>query len=298
LKRQFIYNSYHFILIYPAKFTHLSYQKMSCFNENHKIIISVIIVFVILLGFGISEVVIYTKGIKFGSSPCSQFPSNLTYYTATKDILSQWHWRYEFDQFLGSIYQKCPTLTHDARIEIGGTLVAGSDGKVFTVVSQNYILDCTGNKIFQTRTGSAFNTIINQNQIVVSFEVMDMSDNVIAYVGGTHFFTDIIVLNDIYGNVIAQLYRNTVSIKWVWEFTIYNVSHPATDPRLLTLMAGKKSFSDDDDKTDICNSYFWGVVWFFVAVACVIFLVGIACLCLFFDAHCSDSKSGGYQYSA
>lgn len=240
---------------------------------------------VTIIAFGIYEAVTYSHGTSYSTSDCPTFPSNLTYYTATKDILSQYHWTYNFDQFSGSIYQKCPTINHDAKVELGGNVVALSDGKTFTTVSTNYIRDCKGNVLYKCRTGSTFDTIINQNKIQVSFELRDASgNNILAYVDGTHFFTDDIEMHDANtGNVVAKMYRNTLSIHWKWEFTIYNQSHPASDPRVLTLLAGKKAFSDDDNNTDICNQMFWTIAYIFLAIGIILFCVLCVLFYLFFE---------------
>ena len=247
------------------------------FSDNKYTIGAIVLAVVALVGFGISEIAIHSKGTAYSSSDCPSFPANLTSWTATKQYLSQWNWEYQFDQFDGYIYQKCPTLTHDAKVKLGGALTAVSDGKVFSVLSENYIRDCKGNVLFLCRTGDVFETLINKNKIQVSFELRDSAGaTTLAYVAGTHFFSDTIELLDATdanpGTPVATLSRKILAIPWKWEFTIHQPNHPASDPRLLSLMAGKKAFSDSDDSTDVCNQYFWGVAYLFLAIAIIIFL--------------------------
>ncbi len=40
---------------------------------------------------------------------------------------------------------------------------------------------------------------------------------------------------------------------WNWEFTIFNASHPASDPLLLTMLAGQRAFSEKPKDTDTCG---------------------------------------------
>ena len=129
--------------------------------------------------------------------------------------------------------------------------------------------------IFTTRTANLFQTIINGNQIFVSYELRDASgDTTLGYVAGTHFFSDNIqITSAATGNVVATLTRNTLSIKWVWEISIAEPSDPAAHPLVLALIAGKKSFSDDPNSTDVCNNYFWGVAWTLVAIVSLIGLI-------------------------
>ena len=237
-----------------------------------KCILSIILLIICVIGLGITDIAIYSKSKKVGTYPCPLLnPKNLTTYTATKDLWSQWNWRYDFDQFTGSIKQQCPTTNHDTVLE-SGTLVAYTDKKTFSIYSTNYIRDCTGEAMFITKTGSIFETIINKNKIIVSFEITDLNDNPIAYVDGTHLFVDTITLLDIYGNNIAKLYRNKIDVTWQWIFTVYNSNHDASNSIILASLAGMKSFSDIDNKYDTCNTFFWYVLYGFIVLAMLIVL--------------------------
>ena len=74
-----------------------------------------------------------------------------------------------------------------------------------------------------------------------------------------NFFDDDFLIKDINGNSIARLNRNIWAIPWYWEFKIYNKTSPGADMRVLSVLAGTKSFekSGDNDGGDVCNQYFW-----------------------------------------
>jgi len=269
-------------------------------NNTQIYIIVGIAIFLAMLSFGIAEIVIYKKS-KETTSPstsCPVFP-NVTTFSLEKQILSQWHWRYDFSDDLDvNIQQSCPTTTHDSILYIDGQVSAMTDGKFFSTVSKTYIKDCHGNVIYVVRTGDLFETIINSNQILVSYELRDNNDNIIAYVAGNNFIDNNMDITDIYGNNVANLNRPLSSLYLDWTINIYNTSSPGADPRVLTLLAGKKSFSDNSKKTDICNNFFWGVAWTFLAIGIIIF-IGIAFICyLSFGeiVRCCRDCYGSYLY--
>ncbi len=234
------------------------------------IIISFIFVCLVLLGFGISEIILWKNRLPYVSGNCTTFP-DLDTFSATKSLSSQWKWKYKFDQFDGKIEHTCPSTQADVNVYVNGKIVARSDGKIATTTSRTYINDCNGKSIYETQTASPWETIINQNKIIVSFLLKDLSNNVLAYVEGEHFFTDDIEIKDVNGNAVANMKRNKLTLsKWKWEFTRIKKGHPGSDPRVLTTIAGKKSFSEDDE-TDVCNKYFYGVAWAFLATAIAIF---------------------------
>ena len=245
-------------------------------NQSACYLIGAICFVAILIGFGISEIVILTEGNKYVtySQECTQFP-NITSFTAEKQIFSQWHWTYKFLQFDGGIEQKCPTLQHDTNIYVNGNLVARSDGKILSLVTLTYVKDCHGNTIYVTRTGNAWETMINGNRIWISFQLMTADqDQMLAYVDGTHFFNDDINIKSMDGTIVANLQRKYFEVPRKWQFNIYNQNHPGADPRVLSLIAGRRSFTGSkDDDTDVCNSYFFSVGYTLIAILSVIFII-------------------------
>ena len=226
-----------------------------------------------MLGFGISEIMIYTEGVKYPGGECGTFPQNMTSITATKNIWSQWKWKYDFDK--GKIEQACPTLKHDLNIFYDGKLVSRSKGEIFSTVSKTTIYDCDGKKIYQTRTGNLFDTIVNGNKIMVSYELRDRNEKMLAYVEGKYLLTDEInVISTRTNKVVAKLSRNKWNLKWKWDIDIIDFEDEASNPICLLTIAGQRSFGENDKKTDGCNHYFYGVAYSFLVMAVIIIITG------------------------
>ena len=232
----------------------------------------------VLFGFGISEIVIYTQGTAYtpNSTDCPLFP-NITQVTATKKIWSQWHWTYEFEEFSGQIRQVCPSLQHDTGVYLDGALVSRSDGKIMSLVSLTYINECHGTKVYNMKTGSVWQAIINSNKIWVSFLLSDAEqDQPLAYVESTSFFNDNIDIKNAQGHIVANLKRKFLQIPRKWQMNRYDPYHPGADLRVLSIIAGTRSFSDTDsdgnDKTDVCNQYFYDLAYTLIAFLSVVLL--------------------------
>lgn len=222
-----------------------------------------------IIGLGISEIVIYTEGTKYIEKECGTFPQNMTSITATKNIWSQWHWKYDFEN--GKIEQVCPTVKHSVNIFYDGKLVSRSDGKIFSTVSETTINDCNGKKIYTTRTGGLFQTVVNGNKIMVSYELHDKNGRTLAYVEGKYLLTDKIEITSTKTNkVVAKLSRNKWSMKWKWEIEIIDPQDEACNPISLLTIAGQRSFGENEKKTDGCNNYFFGVAYFFLVIGVII----------------------------
>ena len=259
-------------------------------NKTYTYIGLAALVALIILGFGISEIVILINGQKYvsRSTECAQFP-NITSFTAEKNLWSQWHWTYSFVEFNGKIEQNCPTTQHDTNVYVDGNLVARSDGKIFSFVTLTYINDCQGDRTFVTRTGDEWEAFINGNRIWVSFLLTDATeDETLAYVSSTSFFDDNIDIKDSNGQVVANMQRQFFEIPWKWKFTIYNSTHPGADHRVLSLIAGRRSFiGKKDTDTDACNNYFYIVGWLLVAILILItLLTGAFIYYSYRDADC------------
>ena len=240
------------------------------------------IIFICIGGIGISDIAIYSKGIKYTPSniPCQQFPSNLTEVVAKKDIGSQWNWLYEEknenqgNTFTIKIQQKCPTETHDVNVYLNGNLVVRTDGKIITTTSTVNINDCHGNTILVFKASDIGQVILNQNKVFVNKQIETINHHILGYVKGKDFFinNDITIL-DIDGNIVAEITRNKLSFDWEWKFTIYNNDSPLSNIGLLAAIAGKQAFGEDGSKTDICNNYFWYSSWTILGCSIIFILV-------------------------
>jgi heme/copper-type cytochrome/quinol oxidase subunit 2 len=251
-------------------------------KEEHIMIMVGFGFFLILMGFGISEMVIYDNGRAYtaGSEDCPIYP-NITSAVAKKQLSSQWHWTYRFDEFDGTIQQNCPSQAHDTELWLNGDLVGRSDGKIFSAKSKVYINDCHGNRIYVTEAGDVWDAIINSFHIEVSFILWnaDMS-RPLAYAKGSSWFNDDFEILDIYGQPVATMHRRLLQIPRRWEFNRINTNAPGADFRVLAIIAGTHAFSNGgSDDTDICNSYFYNlaivlIVVISVILALVLFVIG------------------------
>ena len=203
--------------------------------NNCKSCINISIGIFILIGFSISELVIYKKSNKYLSSDtkCPIFPNNLTYWQADKIIEDQWNWKYSknniFDNnnYKLTIQQVCPSVTHDADIYLNGIFISRSDGKIITLTSTTYIRDCHKNLIYIVKASDIAQMIINKNKIFVNKQIEDNNGNIIGYFKGKDYFIDneISIINK-NGNQISTITRNKLSLTWSWKFNIYNNSSP------------------------------------------------------------------------
>lgn len=127
---------------------------------------------------------------------------------------------------------------------------------------------------FTAETGSAWQTFINSNNILVQYLIYADNGTTLAYVQGTHFVIDDIEILDYQsGNRIAKLYRDKLTVHaWTWTITVDMPNHPVADPVLLTLIAAQRSFSEDPKANDICNNYFKDVGIMLVVLMVVTFL--------------------------
>lgn len=239
---------------------------------------SVFGVILILFGLAISVITIYTdnNAVVDSSVACQLFP-NVTSFSLEKQLTKQWHWEYDFNEFNGYVRMKCPTTQYDAALYLNNQLVSFVDGKIVTVVSKAYINDCHGNTIYVTQSADLWQEYINGNKIWVSYLLKDSSGtNILAYVDGNHFWGDSIDIKaSSDGHIVANMYKKPLT--FTWHFTIYDPFHYASDGRILSLIAIKKSFGVDDKSTDICNSYFSTVSIILIVIAS---LIGL-CVLLF-----------------
>ncbi|AYV81838.1 MAG: hypothetical protein Harvfovirus67_8 [Harvfovirus sp.] len=230
----------------------------------------------IIIGLSISEAVIYGNSRSFTSTShtCPQFPQNLTSYQLNKELLDQWHWTYSFTPFSGDVKLRCPSARSDSDIHLGSDLAARTDQKILSLVTQTYIYDCHGTTLFQIQARDPFQTIINGLSIIVSYVIYNAdASQIIGYTKGTYLLLDSITVIDQYGSNIAEIDRTiTSSLLWQWRVTITNTTSPVSNPLILIPLASYRSWTDNSDSTDGCNSYFFGVGWTLFAITCLIFL--------------------------
>jgi uncharacterized protein YxjI len=242
------------------------------------ILITAVTFIACMIGLGIWVSVIYSnsKNLISKNNTCGSFPSNTTHYTLKKKFYNQVHWRYNIQEFSGYVQLICPTVEYDSILYVNDDIVGYIDGKILTTVSRSYINDCQGERLYTIKTGSKFQTIINSFKIDVSLLIKDKDNNItLGYVEAEYFFTDNIDIKNTNGTVVANLKKNFLSYEWT--VNVYDINSPAADKLILSLLAGKRSFSDSynsngDQTTDLCNGFFWGVSWTLVALVSLIVL--------------------------
>ena len=101
---------------------------------------------VIVIGFGISALVIYEEGqaAKTTKGACGIVPSEIT-NLKLKDEVFTWKWHYFHTGHDLHFYQECPTLQHNIAFYVGNKLAARSQGRFFDFKSTTDVLDCHGN---------------------------------------------------------------------------------------------------------------------------------------------------------
>ena len=247
-------------------------------KDNLIMFLGIVFFVLSLLGLGISVAVIYSEGKTYSNADtCLTFPINNAInstfeYGLKQDLLSLWHWSFKNNDLGINVRQSCLTYTHDSEIYINNHLAGRLDGKVFTTESTTYVNDCKGKRKYVLKTGSFEQTLINQNKIVFDLQITDSDNDIIGYIKGTNLFNKNIDVYDVYDNVVANLYGNYLSIPYRWDIKIYNQSSVVSDPSLLSMIAGKQSFSKQSDKTDICNNYVVITGWVIVGTISLVIL--------------------------
>jgi hypothetical protein len=225
--------------------------------------------------------------------PCGAFPANTSRIQLSKQLLKVWHWRYDvlIDSVKrGYVQMRCPSVRHDLNVKIGNAFVGRTDGKVLSLESEIGLLDCHNRPQYVLRTGSAFQTLVNTNEIWVSLEVRQ-GTKIKYFVRKNVFFTDNIDLYDELSVKVATLTRNVWNDVlhfrgYTWNINVLDVINHPVDPFLLVTIAAQHAFSQTDKKgndvQDTCNDFFSGT-WIFMfltmAALCILLLAGLYKVC-------------------
>ena len=112
--------------------------------------------------------------------------------------------------------QTCPSLVHGSDTYVGGALASRNEGALLSLVTKTTVYDCHGNPAYMFQTGGVFDTVINKVTYQSSFQMFALDGTQLAYVKGTTFAVDNIALYDMNNVQVATLYRDTLSLSWVW----------------------------------------------------------------------------------
>jgi len=212
-------------------------------------------------------------------------PVNVTYWEFQKSVWSQWKWKYKLknrDVTGGKsleITHRCPSLTFDADLWYDGEYMASTDGKVSSNKGKNILRtggkDNFGYFRFDTwwdKVTSAFD--LNMN-------VYDSQWNQIADVNGRpgawwNGNEDYIEYSDGNGTTIARMVRNKGFSAWTWDIYVEENMTDVLDARIFALMAGKISFGEKPDDSDMCNEF---ISFTLTTAAVALGILFILCLC-------------------
>nr|QBK92700.1 MAG: hypothetical protein LCPAC401_03380 [Pithovirus LCPAC401] len=226
---------------------------------------------------------VYIGTVDSVSDKCPTIPRKDT-YKINKVITARWSWKYERGNY--KVKGRCVSINHDADVFYKDKLVGRTDAKTLSITSETPIIDCTGKMLVLMKTGDAFETTINQNNIDVSYEFRSPNGTIIAYSDSKHFISDKIKIFDIEGRSIAKLERNKFSTTWKWKIEVSNQNHTMANPVILLAIAGKRSFSENKDKADACNIMFW--LFFVIFLVCWL-IIFICISCMLYD-YCENRK--------
>lgn len=244
---------------------------LKCNCDREKCIISTVVVCIclILAGFWCSIIAIYDNGVKerlsIGDMP--SIDKNMSYFELEKGLGFNdlfWRWSYEADKNNNKYEAKqaCVSLQHDVLLYQNGELTYSSNGKILSVTSNIEIYDRNENKKFLITTGSFWITLINQNRILVNFNLQDTAGNNILYVDSVNAWNLVkeYYFKDANGTTVAYAIKDITTFPWTWKTTLYDYNASKFDFRLLMIVFAHSSFSEGSGSkgsgSDACNNYF------------------------------------------
>lgn len=238
--------------------------------------------FVVLSGFGISLLAIYSSGTSFPDGGECALPfeiANATTAHLEKSLISRWRWTYEDEDKFLKIRAMCPSGHQDADLFYDDMLIGRTQGEVFNVDGSFDVLDCNGEKLGKWSAGSFGQSLENQLTYQVN-SYIEKDGLRIAYIKGENFVsTEIEIVDAETGILVAEMSRDVLTFSaWTWVIERHLPEHPAADWRFLMGIIGKESFAADPDSNCICNEYFFYLVYTLLACVCMTFCL-LGCLC-------------------
>lgn len=259
------------------------------------------------LGLGAVLLILRKNMIPYTDSgqQCAKFPGNLTSFSMRKSSVRHFIWQYRIDDFPGIVQHDCPSRKCQVSVYKNDKLVTRSESGQLPFMSKTAINDCHGNHILtiyphtetelRTRYLRAYaekymynndDSDSSGSKAKIAFSLMDERGKVVAYGAGkptkevkhgplkridlTQNTNEIIIKNK-HNKIVARMKRFALADGFEWKFTIYNRHHPAADPRILSVIAGREACGDLDSHNETCNIL--NTVSTIILVAIVLFVV-------------------------
>lgn len=192
--------------------------------------------------------------------PCGTFLSNVTKFNVRKDGSAQWKSRYSGDGWY--MERACSSMQPALNVYHNNLFSFYATNSETTESSETGLFDCHGQLLGKLTPGTRPTTVTDAADTIVGF--LDPPASVHNY--------SVVARSMLTGLPVAVLSRDVSGL--VWTFEILDPTDPATDPGVLSVVAGLVSFSEEWN--DGCNTYFFAVAWAILASS-IFLLVGGCC---------------------
>ena len=145
---------------------------------------------IVVVAFGITEAVLFSKGTKYtlDSESCPNIPKNKTKYAVKQEIFSSsFHSNLNVEKEHNTYIQmKCPTLNLENEVYSNDKLLSRINVEPSLVIKRSnvYLNDCHGNRIFTIKTGDFLTTLKNFLTFKSSMNILDDQEQILAFVKG------------------------------------------------------------------------------------------------------------------
>ena len=214
------------------------------------------------------------------STSCPTFPPLDYFELHQKRTNVIWHWTKQMQNArLGetevdlSFYteERCPTDKDDVHNYLNGGFMGTTNGQITQTHSRCTIQDCQNRGLYFAEAGSVFKTEIDEEEVLVSLVVRNLSGDIIVYVEEDTFWDNLMTLKAPGNQTLATITMMKTSSMHIltYESTFPN----ATDPMLVSSIFSKRDFGARYSSTkngrqkakDSCNTcWIVGMVFIFL----------------------------------
>ena len=241
----------------------------------------------LLIGFGVAlaAIALSTPGYTTARDVCPAFKRIPENYTIEVPIIQFWTEKNYIKNISNAsleVSQVCPSYNEDFALWVDGEL-AGKTETDFWSVSQRFeIKDCKGNLQFIGKTEDLLQTLSNSLKFQTSFQIHNPKNELVAFVERDNFWNRQINLKDNENNMIDTMDSSVLC--WSWYVRTFQVNHPLANPLTIAVIIQKRGYEREKDS---CNRFFWGALWFLVALA----LICLLTCCAAIVAICKKKKT-------